>query len=658
VASATVDLPAGRLVVRWRPDAAAGPAAVIAAVTAAGYAAQEAATGDTPPRDKSVRKSWRLWLGGGVTLMLMLGEWALGLGHARWFQWLGFALALPVQVLLGAAFYVGAWRQLRRGASNMDTLVALGSTAAFGFSVWVLLAGAGGHVFFMEAAAILTLITLGHALEAAASARAGDALQALMQLAPDTARRLEGLAEREVPVAKLRPGDRIALRPGDRVPVDGEVAAGAGAVNEAMLTGESEPVEKAAGAQVFAGTENLDGRLVVRVMATGEATALAAIRAAIERAQHSRAGIQRLADQVSSVFVPVVILIALATGLWWGLAYEHALGVHAALAGGLWRTAVPETPLAAGVIHAVAVLIIACPCAMGLATPAAIMAGVNAAARRGILTRDGAALEKAGRISTVAFDKTGTLTEGRFEVVRVTPGGEAAADLLVTAASLAAGSAHPVSRAIAAGANAATPSGRWRDWRELRGLGIEAVDAASGRRWRLGAPAWVMETAGAVPLNEDAPASLQVGKSAPADAGGYGAGTRVGLAVGHQVVGWIELADRPRPGAAGVVARLQAQSLRVVMLTGDQPAAAAAIAVQADIAPEDVRAGARPEDKAAAIAEWQAAGERVAFVGDGLNDGPALAQADLGLAVGGASDVARGAADLVLLRAPLAAPPQ
>jgi len=590
VAAAVVDLATGRLAVRWRPDSAANPAGVIAAVSAAGYAAHAAADGP-PHRHAAVWKSWRLWLGGGVTLFLMLGEWAFGLGHARWFPWLAFALALPVQVCLGAAFYAGAWRQLRRGASNMDTLVALGSTAAFGFSAWVLLAGAGGHVFFMEAAAILTLITLGHALEAAVSARAVDALRALMQLAPDTARRIEGLAEREVPVAKLRPGDRIALRPGDRVPVDGEVAAGAGAVSEAMLTGESAPVEKAAGAKVFAGTENLDGRLVVRVTATGDATALAAIRAAIERALHSRAGIQRLADQVSSVFVPVVVLVALATGLWWGLAYEHARGVHAALAGRLWRAPVPETPLAAGVIHAVAVLIIACPCAMGLATPAAIMAGVNAAARRGILIRDGVALEKAGRINTVAFDKTGTLTEGRLEVLAVTAVGvgetgfqpvsgasspsepgrrdrsphdglkacPAATELLAFAGLLAAGSRHPVSVAITAAANgttsaaSATPdnlklhmqrvnvreafaeAARWREWREVRGRGVEAVDAATGETWRLGTPAWLAETGAGSPGDR-----LEARPAAPG-------ATRVGLTVDGAVRGWIDLADRLRP---------------------------------------------------------------------------------------------------------------
>lgn len=645
VASAAVDLPAGRLVVRWGPNATARPEDVAAAVSAAGYATNPASVDGAPAR--SAWKSRRLWLGGGVTLALMLGEWAFGLGHARWFQWLAFALALPVQLLLGAAFYAGAWRQLRRGASNMDTLVALGSTAAFGFSVWVLLAGAGGHVFFMEAAAILTLITLGHTLEAAASARAGDALRALMQLASDTARRLEGLAEREVPVAKLRPGDRIVLRPGDRVPVDGEVATGTGAVNEAMLTGESAPVEKAAGAKVFAGAENLDGRLIVRVTATGDATALAAIRAAIERAQNSRADIQRLADQVSRVFVPAVIVIALATGLWWGLAYEHARGVHVVLAGWLWRVPVPETPLAAGVIHAVAVLIIACPCAMGLATPAAIMAGVNAAARRGILIRDGVALEKAGCINTVAFDKTGTLTEGRFEVAAVTPAGKATeAEVLATAAALAAGSTHPVSRAIAAAGAGSQQPRRWRDWREVRGRGVEAVDVATGEVWRLGAPAWLAETGAGSPGDR-----LEARPTSPGT-------TRVGLAVGGAVAGWFDLADQPKPAAAQVVAALRAEGLQMVMLTGDQPAAAAAIAAQVGIAPEDVRAGVRPEDKAAAIAALQRVGRRVAFVGDGLNDGPALAQADLGLAVGGASDVARGAADLVLLRADLPAVPE
>src|SRR5579871_1630617 len=297
----------------------------------------------------------------------------------------------------------------------MDTLVALGSTTAFAFSVWGLFSGYKGHLYFLESASIITLISVGHWVESRVSVRASDALRKLLNLAPAMARRrnADG-AEVDVPVAELSIGDLITLRPGDRVPTDGKVAEGNSAVDEAMLTGESVPVDKTAGSDLFAGTVNLNGRLVMRVTATGEETALAHIIASVQRAQTSRANIQRLGDRVSSVFVPIVVLIALAAGLWWGLAPESAEHVHNWLAQFLWHTHFSRE--AAGFIIAAAVLIIACPCAMGLATPAAIMAGSNAAARRGILIRDGVALEKAGNITAVIFDKTGTLTVGKPEV--------------------------------------------------------------------------------------------------------------------------------------------------------------------------------------------------------------------------------------------------
>ena len=336
---------------------------------------------------------------------------------ARWFQWLSFMLAGIVQVIAGARFYRGAWSQLKVGGSNMDTLVALGSTTAFGYSAWALFSGYGGHVYFMEAAAIITLISTGHWFEARVSARASSALKALLELAPQTARRrnADG-SESETPVAELKAGDLIVLKPGDCVPTDGLVAEGDSAVDESMLTGESVPVDKTTKSELYAGTVNLSGRLVMRVTATGEGTALAHIIAAVQRAQTSRADIQRLGDRVSSVFVPIVVSWPSLPPLWWGFAFDSATHVHDLLAQFLWHSHLPASALAAAVVTAAAILIVACPCAMGLATPAAIMASANAAARRGILIRDGVALEKAGKITAVLFDKTGTLTFGKPEV--------------------------------------------------------------------------------------------------------------------------------------------------------------------------------------------------------------------------------------------------
>jgi len=354
-----------------------------------------------------------LWIGVLCTIPLMVGEWVFGLGMERWFQELAFGLATVVQIMAGAKFYRGAWEQLKRGASNMDTLVALGSTTAYGYSLWAFFASQSGHLYFMESASIITLVSLGHWFEARVSNQASSSLRALLNLAPALARRREPDGrETDVPVAALQLNDLIVLRPGDRVPTDGVAVEGQSAVDESMLTGESMPIAKASGGQVYAGTVNQNGRLVVRVTATGEATALAHIIASVQRAQTSHANIQRLGDRVSSIFVPLVVLVALAAGLWWGLAPARAYWLHQWMGAYLWPAHVSSSPLAAALITAASVLIVACPCAMGLATPAAIMAGSNAAAQRGILIRDGVALEKAGEVTAVLLDKTGTLTMG------------------------------------------------------------------------------------------------------------------------------------------------------------------------------------------------------------------------------------------------------
>ncbi len=697
VALARVELETATLTVEWQPDASPAPAAVLAALKKTGYPAHElAAATDASAPASAPPRGWgfNVALGGSVFLLLLAGEWILGWGGQAWFHWLAFGLGTVVQVLCGGRFYRGAWRQLKAGHSNMDTLVALGSTAAYGYSVAALLSGRGGHLYFMEAVGIISLISVGHWLEGRASARAADALRALLHLAPATARRLNAAGvETEVPVARLGVGDRVLLKPGDRVPVDGEVVEGEGAFDEAMLTGESLPVDKAPGDRLYAGTINQTGRVVMRVTATGDQTALAGIIAVVQRAQASRASIQRLADRVSSVFVPIVVLVAAATAVWWGFFPEPAAAVNRALGTWLWPVDPPAAPLAAAVIHAAAVLIVACPCALGLATPIAIMAGANAAARRGILIRDGEALEKSGRIDTVVFDKTGTLTEGRptvaaWEDLR----GDAAKPPLPTlVAALASGSTHPLSRALAGSAadvrkrNASQPKGDLRDlpisdWREVRGAGVEATLAPPGGAARQAA----VSPAGSRPVPRSTPsreAEEETAKSenllrlgaldwlakngvADAETGAFvtrwrdeGA-TVLGLARGTQLLGRVALRDALKPAAAGVVRRLRRQGLAVHLLTGDNPRTALALAREAGIPAENVQAGVRPEAKADRVQALQTAGRRVAFVGDGINDAPALEQADLGVAVSRASDVAREAADLILLRSDIEAVPE
>ena len=674
VHSASVLLEAGRATVRWNPGTTQDVPSIIKAIQKAGYEAK-AIQADTSDCCETKHASWQpnLWLGIAVTVALMMGEWILGLGMARWFQWLSFALAGAVQNFAGAKFYRGAWAQLKIGGSNMDTLVALGSTTAFGYSAWALVAGASGHLYFMEAAAIITLISFGHWLEARVSARASGALKSLLNLAPQTARRIyestirnpQSAIEEEIPVAELKIGDLVALRPGDGVPVDGVVEEGDSAVNEAMLTGESTPVDKAAHSELFAGTVNLNGRLVMRVTATGESTALAHVIAAVQRAQTSRADIQRLGDRISNVFVPIVVTIAIAAALGWGFMPESANRVHDWLAQFLW-TVHPPIGAAAGFIIAAAVLIVACPCAMGLATPAAIMAGANAAARRGILIRDGVALEKAGKITAVVFDKTGTLTVGKPEVAaswsssfslsggtlkrelqQKPAGSEAGVPIEQIAATLARNSTHPISQAIAGFASEGGVPRRpdLNDWQEIRGCGVEATIQPSTTR--LGSLRWLKESG----------VDLAAGEKFIAEWSQLGA-TIVGLASDKTLLGLFAVRDAVKPNAAKVVEQLRRQGLKTFLVTGDNSLTAAGIAKQVGIVAENVFAEVRPEQKAEFVKKLQKQNERVAFVGDGINDAPALEQADLGIAVSRASDLAREAADIILINSEIEAVPE
>jgi len=436
------------------------------------------------------------------------------------------------------------------------------------------------------------------------------------------------------------------LKPGERVPTDATVLEGASAVDESMLTGESLPVEKAPGAALFTGTLNEDGRLVARVTGIGEDTALAQIIAAVQRAQNSRANIQRLGDRVSSVFVPIVVLVAVGAALAWGLAPDAARQLHTALAPAWWHLAPPDGAMAGAVFIAAAVLIIACPCAMGLATPAAIMAGANAAARRGILIRDGVALEKAGGITTVLFDKTGTLTVGRPEVILSEWLAPQAKPL---AAALAGNSHHPFSRAVATACASGTPPAL-SQVREIRGSGVEAAipsRSGAGVSVRLGSLRWLGE------CGVDLGPAAAFGERATQEAASV-----LGVAEGRALIGLLALKDALKPGAAAVVKTLAAQGLRIAVVTGDNARTAAVIAAQVGVPPERVFAEVRPEAKADIVRQLQSRGERVAFAGDGLNDAPALEQADLGIAVSRASDVAREAADIILLRSDIEAIPE
>jgi len=651
VRSANVLLEAGRATVRWQADATQNVPAVIEAVRNAGYTAKNVGA-DAKTGGQTGHQHWQssLWVGVAVTVALMAGEWGLGLGPQPWFRWLSFALAGIVQVFAGAQFYRGAWNQLKIGRSNMDALVALGSTTAFGYSAWALLSQAGGHLYFMEAAAIISLISFGHWLEARVGTRASGTLKQLLQLAPPTARRIETAVEKEVPVAELQIGDQIALRPGDRVPVDGTVTDGESAVDEAMLTGESVPVDKRPGSQVYAGTVNLSGRLAMRVTAAGESTALAHIIAAVQRAQTSRADIQRLGDQVSSVFVPVVVAIAVAAALVWGLAPGWAQHLHDAVAPFLWHAPTPAGAAAAFIIAA-AILIVACPCAMGLATPAAIMASANAAARRGILIRDGVALEKAGNVTAVIFDKTGTLTAGKPAVAEILAVQSSETNVQSLAAALAQNSNHPISRAVAAARESAgDPVPDLKDWREIRGDGVEGRVPADDGAWRtarFGSLRW-LNASGA----DLAPGEAFIEKWSDRGA------TIVGLTMDRSLTGLFAVRDTVKPGAPAVIEQLHRQGLKTFLLTGDNALTAATIARETGIKSQNVSAEIRPEQKAEFVKQLQAQGERVAFVGDGLNDAPALEQADLGIAVSRASDLAREAADVVLLKAEIEAVPE
>ncbi len=627
---ATVNLATERATLRY-PSGALTVEAAKAAVARAGFGATETGALQREQTRARHEAEWRLemrhfWIAALLTLPLaaqmpaMFGWWPLAEGqHDHVPRWIQLLLATPVQFWIGARFYRGAWASLRGGSANMDVLVVLGTSMAYFYSLAVTLADRHDlHVYFEASATIITLILLGKLLEARAKARTTAALDALLRLQPKMARVERDGVLVEVAVETLQPGDAFVLRPGDAVPVDGVVDSGTSAVNEAMLTGESLPIDKHPGDKVFAATLNGDGVLRCRATGVGASTMLAGIIRLVEQAQGSKAPVQRLADRIAAVFVPVVVVIALLTfaGWWlWSGEFQQAL------------------------INAVAVLVIACPCALGLATPTAIMVGTGQGARAGMLVKNAEALELAERIKVLAVDKTGTLTEGQPAVTEVraaagfTPDG-----VLALAAALEQSSAHPIAAAVVSAAKeAGAPLYDTEAVRAVGGKGVEGRVRA-GEGWRavvLGSPDFIAERGARVPqamLDELTAAGRSL----------------VALACDGTFAGLIGVADRVRVDSAAAVARLQAEGLRVVMLTGDHPATAAAIARQTGIV--DWRAGVLPGDKAAAVQALGAQGERVGMAGDGINDAPALAAADVSFAIGVGADVAVEAADITLVR--------
>ncbi|MBC7917757.1 MAG: copper-translocating P-type ATPase [Rhodoferax sp.] len=542
-----------------------------------------------------------------------------------------FLLATPVQFVLGARFYRAGWHALRALSGNMDLLVAIGTTAGWALSVWLWLnaePGAMTHLYFESSAVVVTLVLLGKWLEARTKRQTTSAIRALHALRPETAHLLRGTKELDVPVMEVLVGDTLVVKPGERFPVDGKVLEGQTQVDESMLTGESVPVAKSAGAALTGGAINGDGRVVMQVLAVGAETVLSHIIRLVEDAQAAKAPLQRMVDQVSAVFVPVVLVLALITGLAW------------------WLTG---TSVELALIHSVAVLVIACPCALGLATPAAIMAGTGVAAKNGILIKDAQALELAHKVDTVAFDKTGTLTVGQPRLTAlVAVAGVSDGEALRLAASLQSGSEHPLARAMleAGKARSLTPDAV-TNVQAVPGYGLEG--SVQGRKLLMGSLRWMEQLQ--VPM-----AALQARADALQTEGATVSALTERTDTGLQLLALMAFADTPKDGAREALEALRARGLRVVMISGDNRGAAEAMALRLGLRPDrgEVMAEVLPGDKAAQVLALKVGGHVVAMVGDGINDAPALAAADVGMAMsnpwGGGTDVALHAAGITLMR--------
>ncbi len=529
-----------------------------------------------------------------------------------WARWTQAVLVAGVEFVAGRPFLASAWRQARHFGANMDTLVALGTLAAYFFSVYSLFTN--GHIYFETAAVIMTFLSLGKYLEHRSKSSASQAILKLMELGAKRARVVRDLVEVEVPLEEVEIGDLMRVRPGEKIPTDGIVRQGSSAIDESMLTGESLPVDRGPGESVYGATLNTSGSVLVEATRIGSDTALAQIARLVEEAQTRKAPIEALADRVSSIFVPTVIVLSVITFGGWvltGHTVEQAL------------------------IAAVAVLIISCPCAMGLATPAAVMVGTGRGAHLGILIRGGDVLERAGEIDIVALDKTGTITQGRMAVTDIVPvAGVPADELLRLAGAVEDPSEHPIGKAIAAGAREREmdlPAAE--DFEASTGSGVRAI--VEERKVSIGKRSFLSDASADSAIEGAATDLEEAGK------------TVVWVAVDGSVMGVIAVADQVRPTAAEAVSRLEAAGLSTLLLTGDNPGTGRAVARSVGI--DDVSAGLLPDDKVEAVKGLQSSDRVVAMVGDGINDSPALAQADLGIAVGSGSDVALAAADVTLV---------
>jgi len=543
----------------------------------------------------------------------LFGLWS----HAVWINWLFLALATPVQFYTGGDYYTGGWKSLKNGSANMDVLVAMGSSVAYFYSLAVLFyTPLGEHVYFETSAVIITLIKLGKMLEARTKGRTGGAIRKLMGLRPKTATLMEGEKEREIPLSQVKAGDIIVVRPGESIPVDGVVLEGESTVDESMLTGEPIPVDKYTGAKLTGGTINGEGRIKFEAKRVGKDTALAQIIRLVQEAQGSKAPIQTLADRVAAVFVPAVIGIASLTFiLWWSIGGEF----------------VPA------MIRMVAVLVIACPCALGLATPTAIMAGTGKGAEKGILFKNSEALEMATKMDTIVLDKTGTITLGKPAVVNVIVSDSLMKNedgLLSLSASAERGSEHPLGLAIVKEAEKrGIVLSEPESFRALRGLGVQAK--INGHDVLVGKPNWFYDLAfDFLDAEEQIRALQDEGK------------TVMLVVVDKKLAGLIAVADTVKPDSEKAIGRLHEQNLKVVMLTGDNTQTARAIASKMNI--DEILAEVRPDEKSAKVKDLQDKGAIVGMVGDGVNDAPALAQADVGLAIGTGTDVAIESGDVIL----------
>ena len=628
VLQAEVNLATETAEVRVSGDGAA-LAQLIAVVDKAGYQASaiDAASAAAHLPEKSGVPVWPIVLAAALSLPLALPMVGL-LFDRHWMLngWLQLALATPVQFWLGARFYRAGWKALRAGAGNMDLLVAIGTSAAYGLSVYQLvMRGAEAsmaHLYFEASAVVITLVLLGKWMEARAKRQTTEAIRALNALRPETARLRRNGEDKDVAVSQVLVGDLVVVRPGERIAVDGEIIEGSTQVDESLITGESLPVNKHAGDRVTGGAINAEGLIVVRTTAVGAESTLARIVRMVESAQAKKAPIQRLVDQVSAVFVPVVIAIALVTLLGWGLF------------SGNWEAAI---------LNAVAVLVIACPCALGLATPTAIMAGTGVAAQHGILIKDAEALEVAHRVRLVAFDKTGTLTEGHPELVALEPNEISRADFLASIAAIQAGSEHPLARAAMAQAlkeEVSVPSAT--QVRAVAGRGMSAL--VNGRELRLGSPRFMQELK--VDLNTFSARAAQL------ESAGRTVSWLADVTGKPQLLGLMAFGDALKPTSGPAVARLHALGVKTALVSGDNRGTAQAVAGHLGI--DLVHYQVLPEDKALIIGQlkesFKGDGGRVAMVGDGINDAPALAAADVGIAMSTGTDVAMHAAGITLMR--------